>query len=130
MCEPLLGQLPVDVFLLDSGGGGNWDRPEIERISKRVGVKLQISRAAKVAVHRPHRDNMDALQLVKNRRNRLAHGSLSFVDCGDGVTVAELLAVTEPVVKYLHDAISCFGRYIDMCEFLVPSSQPKVVAGP
>lgn len=130
MCDHLLGQLPIGIFDLDSGGGGNWDDSEIEKISKRVGVRLQISRAARMAVHKIRRDNMGALKLVKNRRNRLAHGSLSFVDCGDGVTVAELWAVTDAIVSYLHDAIRCFGKYIDLYEFLEPTSQLKVPASP
>jgi hypothetical protein len=130
MCDHVLEQLPIEVFDLDSGGGGNWDDSEIEKISKRVGIKLQISRAARAAVHAAHRDNMGALKLVKNRRNRLAHGSLSFVDCSDGVTVAELWVVTDAIVSYLHDAIKCFGNYIDMYGFLDPTRQQKAVVNP
>lgn len=112
MCDHLLSQLPVANFTVEAGGGGNWDDDAIEAVSKRVGCKLQISRNARMAVKRHFRDDMGALKLVKNRRNGLAHGSLSFVDCSDGISVAELRVLTTSVGGYLKEAVSSFGSYI------------------
>ena len=55
---------------------------------------------------------MGALKLVKDRRNGLAHGALSFVDCSDGVTVVELKKLATAVGDYLKEAVECFVKFI------------------
>jgi hypothetical protein len=112
LCDQLLGQLPITNFKIEPGGGGNWDDLSIERICERVGCGLTFSADVKQAAKRRIRDDMGALQLVKDRRNGLAHGSLSFVDCSDGVTVGELEAVTTAVGDYLREAVGCFVTFI------------------
>ena len=57
---------------------------------------------------------MGPLKLVKDRRNGLAHGSLSFVDCSDGVTVSELKQVATSVGDYLRESVQCFTNFIEM----------------
>lgn len=128
VCTQLIEQLPIDQFKIEAGGGGNWDDDGIEKISKRVGCQLRISRATRTAVKRHLRDDLGALKLVKNRRNGLAHGSLSFVDCADGVAVDELRAMVDAVGEYLREAIGCFASYVSLFEFLQSTSKPSVVA--
>jgi hypothetical protein len=70
------------------------------------------------------RDGVGALKLVKNLRNSLAHGSISFTECADGVTVSELRNVIDAVAQYLREAISCFSTYIDLFNFLLPDRRP------
>jgi hypothetical protein len=101
-------------FEIERGGGGNWDDSSIEKICERVGCGLTLSPAVAQAAKRHVRDDMGALKLVKNRRNGLAHGSLSFVDCSDGVTVAELRGVGAAVGDYLKEAVGCFVSFIEM----------------
>lgn len=114
LCEQLLQQMPVKEFNIEPGGGGNWDDSSIEKICERVGCSLTISPNAVQAAKRHIRDNMGALKLVKDRRNGLAHGSLSFVDCSDGVTVMELRGLTTAVGDYLREAVGCFVRFIEV----------------
>ncbi|WP_243107006.1 MAE_28990/MAE_18760 family HEPN-like nuclease [Actinomyces lilanjuaniae] len=113
MCEQLLDQVPVKGFKIDPGGGGNWDDVSIKELCERVGCRLVISRDVSQAAKRHIRDNMGALKLVKDRRNRLAHGSLSFVECcGETVTVGELKEVADAVSDYLREAVGCFDSFI------------------
>lgn len=128
MCEHLIQQLPMDEFKLEVGGGGNWDDDAIERISRRVGCNLVIAAETKLAVKRHFRDELGALKLIKNRRNGLAHGSLSFVECSDGVAVSELSSLASAVGSYLSEAIACFVGYINYHEFLRPDSKPAGAA--
>jgi len=114
LCEQLLQQMPVKNFKIESGSGGNWDDSSIEKICKRVGFRLKLSHSVSRAAKRPVRDDMGALKLVKNRRNRLAHGSLSFVDCSDDVTVAELKELASAVGDYLREAVECFLSFINI----------------
>ncbi len=112
LCEQLLQQMPIKDFKIEPGGGGNWDDTSIEKLCERVGCGLMISAEVVQAAKRHVRDDMGALKLVRNRRNGLAHGSLSFVDCSDGVTVAELKGLATAVGDYLREAVDCFVGFI------------------
>jgi hypothetical protein len=113
MCEQLLQQMPVKDFKIEPGGGGNWDDSSIEKICERVGCGLKIPPSVLRAAKRHIRDDMGALKLVKDRRNGLAHGSLSFVDCSDGVTVGELKGIASAIGDYLREAVTCFVSYVE-----------------
>jgi hypothetical protein len=124
LCDYLVRQLPLDEFELEIGGGGNWDDDAIEKISLRLGFQLEITAPTKTNVKRHVRDELGALKLVKNRRNRLAHGAISFVDCADGVTVEELQAITDSIGSYLREVIGAFTSYLDLFEYLRAESRP------
>jgi hypothetical protein len=111
LCKQLLQQMPIKDFKIEPGGG-SWDDSSIERVCERVGCGLTISPAVVRAAKRHVRDDLGALKLVKNRRNGLAHGSLSFVGCSDGVTVAELRGLAAAVGDYLREAVDCFVSFI------------------
>lgn len=114
LCEQLLQQMPIKDFKIEPGGGGNWDDSSIEKLCERVGCGLTISEDVVRAAKRHVRDDLGALKLVKNRRNGLAHGSLSFVDCSDGVTVSELRGLASAVGDYLREAVDCFVNFIKL----------------
>jgi hypothetical protein len=120
LCEHIFDRLPVDELAIERSGGGNWDDITIEKICKRVGCPLRIGRSVREAVKRSMRDDLGALRLVKNRRNGLAHGSLSFVECADGLDIEELRRTTEVVASYLREVIRCFTTYIESLDFLSP----------
>jgi MAE_28990/MAE_18760-like HEPN len=121
MCNHLIQQLPIDEFTLEVGGG-NWDDEAIEKVSRRVGFDLTITKDTLQAVKKHVRNELGALKLVKNRRNGLAHGSLSFVDCSDGVSVSELKDLASAVGNYLREATACFTSYIAIQSFLRSSN--------
>lgn len=65
------------------------------------------------------------MKLVKDRRNSLAHGSISFVDCADGIIATELREMSQQVESYLREVIKCFAHYIDSYIFLRPEIRPN-----
>ncbi|GIE79048.1 hypothetical protein Aph02nite_49980 [Actinoplanes philippinensis] len=117
-------QLPIGNFAIEAGGGGNWDDEEIFRIGKRVGCEISVSREVNAAVKRRGRDNVGALKLVRNRRNSLAHGSVSFVECAADLVVSELRETANNVGDYLREVIGCFIQYIDSFVFLRVDHRP------
>lgn len=123
MMNHLVSRLPISTFQFELGGGGNWDDQSIQSLVKRLGLKFNVKRNTLAAVKRKRRDDMGALKLVKDRRNRLAHGALSFVECADGVVVDELRDLVLAVGDFLDESIGMFVRYIDSFDFLSPAKQ-------
>jgi hypothetical protein len=120
----LMDSLPVDLFEIQKGGGGNWDDNEIEKMSTRLGCRLRISAAVRRSVKQPIRDDLGPLRLVKSMRNSLAHGKMSFSDSADQVTVAELNELARCVIDYLGEVVDRFVAYVDGHEYLVPDRRP------
>lgn len=124
--ERVAGGANVSEWAVEQGGGGNWDDHEIENISERLGCGLPTSGAAFKGMKRIIRDDKNSLALVKYLRNRLAHGSISFTECGDGVTVSDLKDIKDRTAEYLREVVSSFTRYIAEHQFLMPAKRPAV----
>ncbi|AHG20731.1 hypothetical protein Z042_14780 [Chania multitudinisentens RB-25] len=124
LCDHLVASLPVAEFNIEKGGGGNWDDQAIEAISKRLGFELVVSQSVYSDIKRRFQDDLGPLSLVKQLRNRLAHGSISFAQCAEDVTVARLLELKEKTVAYLHEVVACFNAYIEGFEYLHPDRRP------
>jgi hypothetical protein len=129
LCDHLVQTLPISTFEIEKGAGGNWDDNAITKISTRLGFVLRISPDVYRGVKRPFRNDKGPLEFIKQLRNELAHGSLSFAECGEGVTVSELRELTERTSLYLREVVACFKSSIDAYEFLVPEQRPTGVEG-
>lgn len=118
---------PISVLKIEKGGG-NWDDSEIEGIARRIGFELRISQPVRQGVKRAVRNEMGPLALVKALRNDLAHGSISFVECGNGATVADLRDLTDKTAGYLREVVTSFAEAIAAHEFLLPERRPPAEA--
>ena len=124
LCEHLVSALPVQNFSIEKGGGGNWDDDAIEDISGRLGFKLTVSVETYRGIKRRIKDDLGALGLVKRLRNQLAHGSISFSECADGMTVTQLKEIKDYTVNYLREVVDRFITYIVNFEFLILERRP------
>ena len=124
LCERLIQTLPVMTWTLDRRGAGSWDDSEIEAITRRLGCKLTLSTEVYSGIKRNIRDDKPPLVLIKDIRNRLAHGSLSFGECGDNHTVFDLREIKDRTASYLRAVIAAFQSYVDTYEFLIPVRRP------
>ena len=124
MCDHLVAALPIAEFDIDKGGGGNWDDSAIEAISQRLGFRLIVSQPVYSAVKRPFRNDLGPLELVKELRNELAHGSISFAQCAEDVTVARLIELKEKTMAYLREVVNCFSDHIQSHGYLIPERRP------
>ena len=124
MCEHLIHSLPVNDLEIERGGGGNWNDEEIFRMAGRLGCPLTLSADCVQAVKRPFKDDKGALALIVKLRNDLAHGSVSFGQCGEGATVAELRDLTVRTGNYLKEVVASFSAFVVGYAFLDPASRP------
>ncbi|KJZ30134.1 hypothetical protein TW83_16270 [Paracoccus sp. S4493] len=126
LCDHLVQKLPVAGFEMEKGGGGNWDDDAIQSVAERLGLRLRVSRESYTGIKRKFRDDLGALALIKKRRNQLAHGSLSFAECGEGLTVTELRDLVNRTVAYLQEVIAEFQNYIEAQHYLAAHRQNNV----
>lgn len=118
MCDMLMQ--PVSDLKIDRGGGGNWDDEEIHKLIQRLGLSIKITRQTQKDIKRPFKDDKGALALIKYFRNKLAHGNISFVECAEDITVADLRDLTTRTSSYLREVVIGFQRSIADDEFLDP----------
>lgn len=122
IADHLINSLPLLKLTIERRG--NVDDLVIQSIAERLGLDIKLSRDVLRGVKQPIRDDKGPLALVKDLRNRLAHGSLSFSECGDGVTVPDLRDLKQRTAQYLWEVITGFRAYIDGHEFLLPPRRP------
>ena len=125
LCNHLLENRPITMLSLDKGGGGNWDDNEIEKVIKHLGITLDVSKPVYTNVKRPLRDKLGSLGLVKELRYNLAHGSISFTECGDQVTVSDLRILKDNTVNYLLEVVENFVAHLERFEYLIPERRPE-----
>lgn len=120
LCEHLVGTLPVSPFEISRGGGGNWDDKHIEKIADRIGCRIVLPPNVRTGVKKPIRDELGAMGLIVSLRNKLAHGSLSFAECGQNDTSTELTLLAKNVAGYLRSVVSAFIKYLDEQKYIRP----------
>lgn len=57
------------------------------------------------------------LKTVKDQRNSLAHGDISFADCGQQYTVSDIESIKKQTVTYLRSSLKNVVKYIDRNEY-------------
>ncbi len=124
LCDHLIQARPISEWKIIRGQGGSWDDTAIKSITDRLGCQLQISREVMAGIKQPIRDDKGTLTLVKDLRNSLAHGSLSFVECGDNVTVSDLKEIKDRTARYLREVVAAFSMYVATYGFLHPDQRP------
>lgn len=128
LCDHMVASLPVSGFDIEKGGGGNWDDDQIKKMVSRLGLNLTMPQATFQGVKRVIRDDMGALTLIVSLRNKLAHGSLSFVECGRNDTPVELRDLVDRVAAYMREVVSAFISYLNGHEYLRPEKRPALEA--
>ena len=107
-----LATLADDIVEINFGNGvvtgGNVDGRKIREFSDAYGFSCTVHRNAKNGVK---------LYDVKKRRNDLAHGLVSFAECGRNYTLSDLAQTKHEVVMYLRGILRNITRYIDTKSF-------------
>lgn len=110
--EQVLNIQPIDIKI-PPGGGGNWDVAEIEKLSQNIGIHIPLPSSLRQKVKRPFRDDKAPIRLIKDIRNKLAHGSLSFTECGNNHVASDFRRLIDIVKDYLNHIINHYEAFIN-----------------
>jgi hypothetical protein len=124
LADLLVRAEPLQEFKLEKGGGGNWNDTNIENMFERVGLRLRLSATVRAAAKRKFRDDLGPLSLVVKLRNDLAHGEISFAECGENETIVWLREISSNTSVYLRAVVKAVERFIDRHEFLEAAKRP------
>lgn len=81
---------------------GNLDAQQIRNVCKEHGIQFTTEESCRGGV---------VLQTVKDRRNDLAHGTLSFAECGRDYTVNDLESIKDETVIFLRGLLEGMELY-------------------
>jgi len=125
MFEQLVQSKPIPTpFHFDMKQNGNWDDEAIRKTSEKLGLRLTFRADVEANIKRPYRDDKRPLEFVKHLRNRLAHGNISFTECGSTTTVADLHELKRSTVEYLNDVVASFASFIESQGFISQDKRP------
>ncbi|MGC8541774.1 MAG: MAE_28990/MAE_18760 family HEPN-like nuclease [Phycisphaerae bacterium] len=83
--------------------GGNIDADAVRKICRDHGVTLQVYKRAKGGTE---------LDTVKDQRNALAHGTISFVECGRNYTVSDMKRISAECLNFTKGFVRSVDRFI------------------
>lgn len=109
--DQVLNIQPVNIKI-PPGGGGNWDVHEISKLSKNIGIDVSLTSSLRQKVMKPFRNDKNPIWLIKEIRNKLAHGDISFAECGNNHVASDFRKLIDIVKEYLQYIINKYDDYI------------------
>lgn len=96
-------------YLEKMGGeiSGNIDAKKLEELSKKYGFTL------------PTSNILDELLIIKNKRNQLAHGEITFSEAGKDKSIEEMIALKNAITQYFNSLMNNIKNYIENEEFKI-----------
>jgi hypothetical protein len=89
---------------------GNIDGRKIKEFSVKHGFSSSVHKNAKDGVK---------LHQVKTQRNNLAHGHISFAECGRNYTIGDLREIKHQVILYLRRILKNIEKYLDYKKYAI-----------
>lgn len=111
-------------FKITKVGGGNLHDEMIHKITKKLGIKLELSKEVKEKLFmingRIYRSEgrESCIKEITRLRNKLAHGEQSFSECGKDILPEHLKELIMFIFAYIDNVIDSFEKYIDNHEYL------------
>lgn len=120
LCRYFLESRPVYPFKYDLSSGGNWDDENIMSTVGEFGIVINLEREVEARVKMPFRDEKSALKFIKDQRNKLAHGEISFSQCNENDDSSTMSELHMTIKSYLSCVIRDFQDHVEGYHFLDP----------
>ena len=96
-------------FEVNKNISGNIDALKIREFASQIGFSTKTHHSL---------NNGASLHQVKIQRNKLAHGDLSFAECGRNYTLSDLKTINNQVIKYLYRILLNIEKYLNDDSYL------------
>lgn len=93
---------------------GNLDADAIRQVCRDHGIIFTVDENCRGGV---------VLTDVKDKRNNLAHGTISFVECGRDYSLDELTKIKNETILFLRGLLNGMKSYYDNQKYLFPAAQ-------
>jgi hypothetical protein len=103
---------------------GGLDDKTIEGLVDRYGISLSVRPKIRTGIKHQVHDKLGFLELVRKRRNELAHGHGSFADIGKDYTTTELVKWSWLTYQYLKEVLASFEVHVVAQLFRGPPRAP------
>lgn len=118
--ELLREQQPLAVSIYKKSNM-NWDDERIGKLAKKFGLDMQSIPPKVVAdAKKIIKDNKGSLKHVLALRNKLAHGEISFNDCGKETNLEDIKTLYCVIVMYLEGVLEMFETFLVQKEYIDP----------
>jgi hypothetical protein len=74
-------------------------------------------------VKQPFKDEVGVMHYLMDLRNDLAHGNISFCQCGRDVALSDIMQTYSIVNEYLQVIVDAISTYIEECHYLQPLNE-------
>ena len=91
---------------------GNLDSKKIRSVFSKYGIYLE--------------KKLGELRLIKDYRNKLSHGEISFEECGREITIQQIEVSYQKLREYLNEIVNIVEDFIETKKYLSPNLINKI----
>jgi len=101
------------------GEPGSWNADAIKKVAERLGCKLVLTaKVRRAAYEKIYRDESSALDFLARKRNAIAHGTSTFEDGANDITLKEIENLASRVLPYLRQVCESYHSFLLEKRFL------------
>lgn len=102
----------LQAFLI-KGEPGSWNDEAIKKVAERLGCSLSLSpEVSRAAYERIYRDESTALKYLADKRNAIAHGSSTFEEGANDLSIEELEKLSDRILPYLKAVTESYQNFL------------------
>lgn len=101
------------------GEPGSWNDDAIKKVAVRLGCSLSLPPEVKRAAYeRKYRNDTTALQYLASKRNAIAHGSSTFEEGANDLSLEELEGLSDRILPYLKAVTESYEKFLTNKKYL------------
>ena len=102
----------LQAFLI-KGEPGSWNDDAIKKVAVRLGCSLSLSpEVSRAAYERKYRNETTALKYLADKRNAIAHGSSTFEEGANDLSIEEIEELSDRILPYLKAVTESYQNFI------------------
>ena len=102
----------LQAFLI-KGEPGSWNDDAIKKVAVRLGCSLSLSpEVSHAAYERKYRNDTTALKYLADKRNAIAHGSSTFEEGANDLSIKELEELSDRILPYLKAVTESYQNFL------------------